>query len=248
MFTNHQTIRDLLPGYALGALDSDEMQTVASHLRTCTECQQALNDYELIESGLLEATPPIALPAHLRASLQNRLTAARSPQPAPQPGFSLSTILRGLVTLAILLLIALNLATYGQLRGVQDQLNTQAQQLQASQTAFVLVSQPGGRTVQVSGQGGAGSFITNASHNTGVLFAQGLSEIKSSQTYQIWLIDSNGKPVSAGLFQLQPGQTYAVIVVVSTQPISDFSGLGVTIEPQGGVPEPTGPLVLGANF
>jgi anti-sigma-K factor RskA len=250
MSTDHQELRDLLPGYALGALDLDELRAVEDHLTTCVSCQQTLAQYREISGGMLMATPPVAPPTRLRQGLQQRLAAGRAPRAPAQPvRRNWGQIGQWALGLAAVALIALNVLTYLQLRALQEQQTTLAQQLNVSQTALALISQPGSRAVQVKGEtGGGGSFIVGQTPTTGVLFAQGLAELEPSQTYQIWLIDPEGNPVSVGLFRLEPGQSYVTILILSERPITDFAGLGVTIEPFGGVPSPTGPLVLSSDL
>ncbi len=254
MSTDHQDLRDLLPGYAVGALDPDELHAVEEHLPTCADCRQAVQQYRELSDGLLLATPPVAPPPRLRQALKDQLAANREPRvsaraPARTPGRSWGGIGQWALGLATIALLALNVLTYLQLRALQTQQTTLAQQLNVSQTALALISEPGSRTVQVKGEtGGGGSFIVGQTLKTGVLFAQGLAQLEPSQTYQVWLIDANGTPVSAGLFRLEPGQSFVTILILSDRPISDYAGLGVTIEPLGGVPAPTGPLVLTSDL
>ena len=250
MSSDHQDLRDLLPAYALGALDPDEQRAVEAHLSTCESCQQELERCQELSSGLLLAAPPVAPPSRLRQGLQAQLAAGRAPRRAPARPTGLWPRVGGwALGLAAIALIVLNVLTYQQLQALQTQQSTLAQQLDVSQTALALISQPGSRTLPVSGDsGGGGSFIVGQASTTGVLFAQGLTVLQPSQTYQIWLIDADGKPVSAGLFRLEPGQRFVTLLILSDRPITDFAGLGVTIEPLGGVPQPTGPLVLTSDL
>jgi anti-sigma-K factor RskA len=241
---SHQTYRDLLAGYALGSLDPDEQSLLDSHLKTCAGCRAALRDYQTIGQGLLFVTPPRPPPAHLRGKLRARLD--------PRPDrrilrFPLS-FARLAAGAAFVLLLALNLSTSLRLRELQAQQSVLFGQLQTSQTALVIASQPGGEAIPVSGQAGSGSFITRRDLNTGVLFVSAIPPLDPSQTYQVWLIDSNGVPVSVGLFRPEPGLTQVSVLIVSPETISHFQSLGVTIEPSGGVSQPTGPLAMGAEF
>lgn len=49
---NHQEAYDLLPWYANGTLEKDELQQVEQHLEHCTECQQAFEEYQVTQEGV----------------------------------------------------------------------------------------------------------------------------------------------------------------------------------------------------
>jgi anti-sigma-K factor RskA len=142
----------------------------------------------------------------------------------------------------------LNVSTLSQLQTLQRQQGTLTQQLQTSQTALALVAYPEGRTLAVTGQQAAGTLVLNSELKSGVLFAWGLQMLDEAHVYQVWLIQPDGRRVSGGLFRPEPGQPFVSVVIPSARPFSDFTGLGVTVEPSGGSPGPTGPKVLGTSF
>ena len=75
-----------------------------------------------------------------------------------------------------------------------------------------------------------------------VLTASRLPELPQGRTYQLWVLTA-GAPVSAGLFT--PDAAGGASAVFDT-PVSlpTPTGLAVSIEPEGGVPAPTGAIVL----
>ena len=110
-----------------------------------------------------------------------------------------------------------------------------------------MLAYPGTQKIPIN-EGVAGSLLLNAETNTAVLFTWDLPELPQDQIYQIWLIDAGGNRISGGLFGTSPEYEYTSIQVVASSPLNDFVGLGVTIEPWGGSPGPTGPNVLKVNF
>jgi hypothetical protein len=87
----------------------------------------------------------------------------------------------------------------------------------------------------------SGMLFVNETQGTLVL--HNLSGLEPSQTYQLWLIPPDGAPVPAGLL----GQAGGPVETISLQLPSTLDGVaavGVSVEPPGGSPAPTGPIVL----
>ncbi|HLO13437.1 MAG TPA: anti-sigma factor, partial [Anaerolineales bacterium] len=66
--------------------------------------------------------------------------------------------------------------------------------------------------------------------------------------YQVWLIEPNGHRVSAGLFRPDANSPYTTEPIFSNQNLSNFVGIGVTVEPSKGSDQPTGPRVFKVDF
>lgn len=75
-----------------------------------------------------------------------------------------------------------------------------------------------------------------------VVQAYGLPQLSPERTYQLWYIGAGG-PVSAGIFEVDVGGD-ATIEVSGLPPPSEIAAWAVTVEPAGGVPAPTGAMVL----
>ena len=87
----------------------------------------------------------------------------------------------------------------------------------------------------------AKAFVS-ASENTIIFSARDLPALPAAQVYQLWAI-ANGQPISAGTFVPDARgrfQLVADVPTLNTRP----AALAVTVEPQGGVPAPTGPKYL----
>ena len=64
----------------------------------------------------------------------------------------------------------------------------------------------------------------------------------------MWLIDPKGDRTSGGFITPETGYPFVMAVVSSPQPLTGFTGIGVTLEPFGGSPKPTGPKILRVDF
>jgi len=239
-----QPFRELLPCYPLEALDPDETRAVQKHLRECVDCRAALEEYRAVSDGLLFAMPCQEPPPRVRARL---IASLAREKPEGAAASRTRPILQWVMGLALVVLLVLNGATLVQLNALQRQQAHLAQELETSQKALSLVTYPDSRTYALSGQA-AGTLVLNAELKYGALFVWGLESLDAAHTYQIWLIQPDGKRVSGGLFKPEPGQAFAYAVLSSPRPFSDFTGLGVTVEPSGGSPGPTTPRVFGTTF
>jgi anti-sigma-K factor RskA len=96
-----------------------------------------------------------------------------------------------------------------------------------------------GTKVQPQAQG---QLIANLKSESAVLVITGLGQLEAGRTYQVWLIDASG-PKSAGFLSVDVhGQ--GVLIVTSSAEIGSFKSLGISVEPKGGSPQPTGDIVV----
>ena len=92
------------------------------------------------------------------------------------------------------------------------------------------------------GAGASAHTFVNPSERKAVFYAYNLQPPPAGKTYQLWFI-ADGKPVSAGTFDVDP-QGHGALLVENVAPVEQIQAWAVTIEPAGGVPQPTGTMVL----
>ena len=76
------------------------------------------------------------------------------------------------------------------------------------------------------------------------MVVEGLPVLDEDHEYQLWLI-RNGQRASGGVFSVD-ADGYGAMVVSSPEALSNYSAFGITVEPEGGSPGPTGDRVLGS--
>lgn len=243
--------RENIPAYALGALDADETAALEHHLKNCTDCNAELAEYRSLTSNLLQSTPPKTPSFELRRKLAAQLPSHQIPNRGLLTRF-FSQFSLGQIAVAALIVILLgsNLFSNMQIRDLKQQQSALADRLLNEQAAIAMLAYPGTQTLTVSAdvQNLTGSMLVDKDKNSAVLFLWYLPELEAAQTYQAWLIDANGKRISGGLFTPVAGQDYTTVTLQSPVPMGNFTGIGVTIEPQGGSEKPTGPRVLIVNL
>ncbi|MFY9826233.1 MAG: anti-sigma factor, partial [Thermoanaerobaculia bacterium] len=109
-----------------------------------------------------------------------------------------------------------------------------------------VVAAPGVQSVTLAGMGpaprAAGHTYVNPLRRDALFYAFDLPALPSDKTYELWYI-AGGKPVAAGTFSMDP-QGIASVKVESVPDVATIRAWAVTIEPAGGVPQPTGAMVL----
>jgi anti-sigma-K factor RskA len=87
-----------------------------------------------------------------------------------------------------------------------------------------------------------GFVIISADGDNGALVVDGLPPLGESQQYQLWLI-RDGQRTSGAVFSTDE-HSYGGTRIRAPRSLLDYSAVGITIEPAGGSPQPTGMQVL----
>ncbi|MEU5882530.1 anti-sigma factor [Spirillospora sp. NPDC047279] len=237
MTTPHDT-HALVGAYALDALSDVERRRFQDHLDGCDTCRNELR-------GLRETTAAMAFaaaqepPAELRDRVMERIAGVRQvpPRVAPEPqrrGFPPWLLL---TTAAASVVLALVLGVYAVV--TQQRLDeTRAQ----NERIAAVITAPDARLVQgpVTG-GGSGTVVAARSRDEAVVIMEGLPTLASAKTYQLWLMGRQA-PRSVGTM------TAADTGPVLAAGLGDATEVGITVEPEGGSPRPTGEPVFTAGL
>jgi anti-sigma-K factor RskA len=243
-YFEHLPFLENIPAYALGALDAKDAAALEAHLQTCAACHDELVTYRATSDKLLVSLPPQEPSAALRKQIQRRLPSAQR-SARPRLNWSLS---RAAATIAIVLLLVLNVVSLSQVRALQDQQAQLMDQIQNGQMALVMLSYPHTQSFPIQAENVTGSLLLDREYNNAVLILRGLPAIPENQTYQVWLIAPNGERTSAGFVRPQTDIPFISQPVSSAQDLANFVGMGMTIEPAGGSDQPTGSQVFRINF
>lgn len=244
MFEDHSAYREDIPAYALGALDVEEAASLEAHLQTCESCRQELADYRMLSKNLAAALPPRPPSPALRRRLQERILPARR---TSSPRWSLS-FRQAALGGALLLLLGINFYSLAQMRRLENQQAALLRQSRSNQAAVAMLAYPDTQSLVIKGEQVAGTLLLNRQHNTVMLITWDLPALPADQTYQAWLIDPGGGRVSAGTFRPGSEGSYTAATLWPEQNLSAYTGLGVTVEPAGGSPQPTGQRLFKVDF
>lgn len=232
-------VTDLLPAYVLDALTDDELAQVVEHLAICRTCHLEYESLQAVADDLPLAVAQTNPPARAKTSLMHAIHTAQAinkPVLQPAPGKRLSDLFRTrLPALGLLLIVLLavgNLLLWRRLALVNQQASTPMRVVNIAGTQNSL--------------GAAGTLIMDPHGNYGTLVVDNLAALDASHQYQVWLV-RDGQRVSGGVFSVNP-EGYASLEILAPMPLIQYDSIGVTIEPYGGSPGPTGAKVLGSSL
>ena len=151
---------------------------------------------------------------------------------ARRPRLSVRWVAPALAAAAALIAVALGIGW-----------STAHRSLDRQQSVTAVLTAPDAATVPLTGQNGTARVVYSPSRDRSVVVANGLADLPSTNTYQLWFIDRAGKPASAGLFRTEDGR--ATMLIDGTP--AGSTAVGVTKEPAGGSPQPTGPILLAGD-
>jgi hypothetical protein len=226
--------------YALGVIEEPERSELYAHLgRNCDVCTKEVRRAATLVSLLAGTASDVEPPANLRG----RVLASVGIVPQFRWNW-----MQTWATVAIG--VFLGLIWLGHLRRerIKDvALHDAMQQVQQSETAaaglkevLALLNAPD-TIVRVSQEGAAqppqGKVFLNPSRGV-VLLASNLPPAPAGKIYEMWVIPAAGKPVPAGLFQTESTGT-AVHFQPGPVNVSATGAVAVTMEAEGGAPQPT---------
>jgi anti-sigma-K factor RskA len=129
-----------------------------------------------------------------------------------------------------------------QLVQLKDELEKNREILSVLQSRRIEVVIMNGLDVNPSGYG---KIIWDPDRKEAILQISNLPPISRDKDYQLWLIKDN-KPVSAGVFYFneKDKQNFFKIEELVVADKKEINAFAVTLEPKGGVPQPTGAMYL----
>ena len=228
--------QEWLPAYALNILAEQETAQVAEHLASCPACRVDLHAYQAaadeLPLALVQTAPRPELKNRLMRDIHSRQMKATG---AAQPAFwqRWAVFFRRSAPawgLALIVVLALgNWFLWRRLSQVNGRDITPMRVVALANTK--------------DSPNAVGTLIMNQAGEYGTLVVDHLAALDAGHQYQVWL-NRDGQRTSGGVFSVNP-EGYASLEIAVPQPLSAYQAIGITIEPAGGSPGPTGAKVLG---
>ncbi|QUB99702.1 anti-sigma factor [Cellulosimicrobium cellulans] len=229
-------VRDLLPAYALDAVDDVERRAVERLLAADPDARRELDEYrDVVAAFAVESAPPPAL----RDAVLARVAA--SADAAPSAGESTGGVVVDLaaarrarrrrwtgLAAAVAAVVAVAVPTTVAVRATQEQ-----SRLEARADAIERMLADPDATILHGDVAGGGQASVLAAGDDMYFRASDLPDAGDDHDYQLWVVEPDGAVVSAGVLDVQDGSTSRL---VQGEP---GVGMAVTVEPAGGSEQPT---------
>ena len=271
--TNKQHFEELCAGYVLDALEPDEREEFEKLLDSASEEERKL--YQRMRSAanqiafsIEETEAPEAVRERILSQVRNgsggndKASISSIPQEEEEAdGFDRATL--AIAASFALLLVTLSLVFYSfnlsfeissQEEVIQEQQATISELQNEIEQKEELLSILESREVDLilmsgmeANPNGYGKVIWDAESNRALLQVSNLPAVPSDKDYQLWIIKNN-KPVSAGVFAVNdPAKDSFFKIEEMDGPEQSADAFAITMEPKGGMPQPTGDMYLMGN-
>ena len=232
---------DLLADYLLNALGEEQTFQVAKHLEACDACRVEMLAYQQILSDLPLALATADPPGEMKVRLLRQIeTGNQTAPPVDKPSRFQPLVNRiknsaptwGLASLALVVILMIsNVFLWRQAKqtGQPDQSTMKVIQIEGTENAPEAV----------------GTIVLSTTGEYGTLVVDRLPTLNPNQQYQLWLI-LDGRRTSGGVFSVSD-EGYFSLPILSPLPLNSYQAFGITIEPTGGSPQPTGKKVMGSQ-
>jgi anti-sigma-K factor RskA len=232
-------IHRLAAAYALDALDDDERATFEAHYPACADCRADVVEFRRVAADLAtaESMPP---PPELRGRVLEEIRRTRQMSPRRTSGVVDLDARRARRRTAMLAAVAAAvLVVAGALVVGRSGDGDFGDQLAA------VIERPDTQIVTLAGASGASGQVEIAwSPSAGrvAVVADGLGDPGEGRAWELWLIGADG-PTPMRLLERGDGGVIRAILDLPGEP----AAWGMTVEPAGGSPAPTGAIVYSAE-
>ncbi len=243
--------------YALGALEGDEKRAIESHVAGCTPCSEKLAAAQGRMSMIGLAAPEVVPSPGVKEKLMRQIVGSSTGRggtiavmPSKKAGVFEGWLwamvpLAGGFACALVFLWLHVLQLDSQIDALNQRTQQQDTELAKERSVVDMLGAKDTVVVSLTEQKqqplGTARVLYNAKR--GLLVYNGtLPPAPADKSYQLWLVPTNGAPISAGVFESSEGGTDRITAEVPAG--TTAKAFAVTLEPRGGKPAPTGPFVL----
>jgi anti-sigma-K factor RskA len=236
---------------ALGAATADEADAFHRHLPSCPDCRRARDEYGEAVSLLARDLEPVTPPSRVRdrilgASETSDVIDARDRFDSSRWWMAAAVVflaLWGWRELSVRVTrerINTREAEIRRLAGQNQLLAARNEKLSAEMASLASRDT---RTIALTGQqvspSASAKVFLEPEQRRAVIFFYSLPANASDKSYQLWILRGDQpKPQSAGVFDVTKSGS-ASITIENLPLATEIKGLAVTLEPKGGVAQPT---------
>lgn len=250
----HEQLQSIAALDAIGAATEDESSAFRAHLPQCAECRLARDEYGeaagLLARDLDPVEPPAAVRDRIFIAIDRHENAENVVDARERFGVSRWWTVAAVLFLALWGWRELSVRVIrekvnggeAEIRrlAVENQLLTTRNDKLTAEMASL--ASPDTRTIALTGQqvspSASARVFLEPKQRRAVVFFYNLPANAADKSYQLWILRGDQpKPQSAGVFDVTSG---AASISIENLPLAtEIKGLAVTLEPKGGVAQPT---------
>lgn len=250
--------------YALGALEGDEKRAIETHAASCEECARKLAEARGRIALLALAAPPVApspgakekllerirteVAAGIRAAGAKESAAAERREFAPNWWNRMLVPVAVAAALAAIFLWTENARLNERVEKMQAALDQQSKDLHEAREEAEMFESAETRMVALTPMPGH-PMTARVLYNPkmGMVMCDAQAPMPPPKmAYQLWLVPKDGKAISAGVFT--PTDKGSMMWMSDVPKGVEPMMFAVTLEPEGGMPHPTGPTLMTAKI
>ncbi|HVA71825.1 MAG TPA: anti-sigma factor [Candidatus Limnocylindrales bacterium] len=254
MTNGHPIREDEFELFALGVIAGEECASIQAHIDACPECARKLAEARgrvaLLSLAAPQQNPPAALKQRLletiRAEKSLRAVPVRGTRPAPRWWNTIWAPAALALAIATVFLWISDRRLDRQLHQMRQATQTYQAQTQRDRELVQILTARDTMTVSLSPMPQVPKAWASLKYNPRmglVCYTGDLPAPPPNKVYQMWIVPASGAAVSAGVFMPAAFNQGRVCVAKVPRNIS-CKAFAVTLEPAGGMPQPTGAKVL----
>lgn len=228
----HDRMIDLVPLYALDALEGVELLEFESHLETCQVCAAELALHQSVTAGFTADEPA---PSHVWDRIANEVSEPEAPPEIGRLADKREARDRRLVWMtSVAALAAVVLGAVALFQAIEmNELSGPEGVIVAAEAA---AEEPGAIVADLDSATGTVARIVLSADGEGFLIPADLEALSEDRTYQLWVITPGEAAISAGVLGNDPAP-------VRFTWSGDVAGFALTREVAGGVVSSAGDVV-----
>jgi anti-sigma-K factor RskA len=236
---------------AIGAATADEANAFHAHLPSCADCRRARDEYAEAASLLSRDLDPVVPPPHVRdrifAAVENgNIVDARDRFNSSRWWMAAAVVflaLWGWRELSVRVTREKINSREAEIRRLAGQNQLLAARNEKLSAEMASLASRDTRTIALTGQqvspSASAKVFLEPKQRRAVVFFYNLPANAADKSYQLWILRGDQpKPQSAGVFDVTKSGS-ASITIENLPLATEIKGLAVTLEPKGGVAQPT---------
>jgi len=258
MSHDREKYEDQITLFALGLLKGSELRQLEEHLDSgCEVCEELMRENDLVLSSLAYSLDDSPLDPAIETKILGKIDAIEPKAAEPRKSSFWDSIKPMWLNLGSAVAVGLLVFLFANNMSLRNELSVQKEDIANLQASITkdsevkdYVMNPNVQTVKLAGTmsdlNSSGKIFWNKDSTRALLLVSNIPTLEEGMTYQVWCME-NGKPVSLGTFKVNDKGEEMMEIKFMPRLTKEMEVL-ITLEPDGGMPHPTGQTYLAGSI